>query len=61
MMDDEDETRGRCQPRSGGERATLTKAGGRDGGAEHEGREVDGLVQSAGAARRLGSRGTVEA
>ena len=50
MMDDEDETRGRCQPRSGGERATLTKVGGRDGGPANEGCEVDRLVQPARAA-----------
>ena len=31
-------------------RATLTKAGGRDGGAANEGRQVEGLVQSARAA-----------
>jgi len=35
--------------------AIITKAGGRDGGAEHEGREMDRLVQSTRTARRLGA------
>ncbi len=39
-------------PLSLGCRATSTHAGGRDGGAEVEGREVDRLVQPARAARQ---------